>query len=1160
MTEKVDGLLNLIVNVPSGIKAKLAQFSNNDEILKGKVELIVLFGDSLKEVKQKVDEIGGIFENLGFGFGIITINVQDIDKVSSIEEIQYMELPKTLYTSSLESNKAICAKEVWDLYNLTGKNTLVGFIDSGIDYLHPAFRDKNGNTRIEYIYDLPQGGKIWNKNEINQALNSPNPYSIVSQRDLIGHGTHVAGIACAGGNIEKLYYGVAYESSIAMVKMTGEGKVNYAKSTQLMRGIKFLLDKSKQLNQPLVINLSFSTNDGAHNGNSLLEKYIETVCSLERISFVVAAGNEGDRAHHVGGILREKQTITINLGIDEKNLILQFYKDFLNDIRIDLKNPLGISTGIISLNPGYYEGRVGKNRYFIYNSGAKPFDINGEIIISLVSEEEFLTAGPWEITIYSKGGTRGRYDIWLPISEGLSEDTKFLKPDPFNTLGIPATVNNVISVGSYNYKTNTVSSFSGRGKIGGEKPDVMAPGEGIDSSIPGGLYDRLSGTSMAAPHAAGAAALFMEWGLVKNNDPYMYGDRLKYFMLKGAKRERTDVIYPGPVWGYGELCVRGGLDLAIQNRYRTVRQEKSSYIVEYEGDIEKVFANIDFGYVVILDENYAVVFIDSDKAEDFFNETKQIIYVEETTLYTLNQTSPIDAANISNFHDNPFFTLRGQGVLVGVVDTGIDYLNKEFMYEDDTTRIVSIWDQSTKGTNGLGIFGFGIEYSRAQINKAIEANKKGEDPYSIVNSKDDIGHGTSMAGIIGARGINPEIIGAAPDCEFAVVKLKKEEIDVPTNISDIEGRVPPIYCSTEIILGVKYLYNLAKKLNKPLVIYVPLGTNKGAHDGTAILERYIDEISKARGIVVVTGCGNQGASDTHASGVIEKTGDEKTIELKVDNLQTNLSFEIWCHKPDKVSLGIISPSGEVIDKIPAKLQETEIVKLIYEGSTISIQYLIPEEITGDELIKIDITNIRGGVWKFKLIGDYIVNGRYDSWLPQRELLKEGTKFLMPSQNVTLTIPSTSERAISTAFYNQSTNVVVSKSGRGFTRDFRIKPDIAAGGINVLTTAVGGGTTVVNGSSAATAVAAGAVALLLEWGIIKNNDPTMYSNKVKTYLIRGARQREGDNYPNRNWGYGMLDLEGVFREIRSRRCNDIMYDNEVYVSIPKQITRIIEYYK
>ncbi|WP_392485988.1 S8 family serine peptidase [Haloimpatiens sp. FM7315] len=1147
--EKVGGLLNLLKSVPLNVKLKISEFSKADEIIKGKLELITLFSQDALIVKRKVLEIGGEFEDLGYGFGIITINVDDLEKIAKIEEIIYMELPKVLYTSDFLSNKAACIEEVWGIYGLTGKGVLAGFIDSGIDYTHPAFRDKEGNTRIEYICDLSKGGKVWDKNIINEALKAQDPYSIVNEVDISGHGTHVAGIASAGGNIDKRYYGAAYESSIAMVKMTEEGRINYAKSTQLMRGIKFLLEKGKEVKMPLVINLSFSTNDGAHNGSSLLEKYISTICSLERISFIVASGNEGDRAHHVGGVLKDKQNISINIEKYEKTVVLQLYKRFLDDVNFKIKNPQGKSTDIISIYPGYYEGVIGADKYYIYSSGSKPFDINGEIIISFVASGEFLVSGVWEIEIYSGGKTEGLYDIWMPTAESLNPNTKFLKPNPFNTLGIPATVENVISVGSYNYILNSISSFSGRGRLGGSKPDIVAPGEGIISSIPMGGVDSLSGTSMAAPHVAGAAALLMEWGIVKGNDAYMYGDRLKYFLLKGARRDRTDVLYPGPIFGYGELCLRGGMDLAAQNRY--LRQDKKAYIVEYDGVLLDAFDNVNYAYPLILDERYAVVYVDRDKADEFFLKSKEIVYVEDLINYTLGQISPIDAANISKFSNNPFLPLRGNGVVVGIIDTGIDYLNTEFIYEDNTSRIINIWDQTVDKPNSTGEFGFGSEYTREEINKAIEESLKGGDPYIYVDSKDTIGHGTKMAGIIGARGKNPEIVGAAPDCEFAVVKLRENK----SSEESFEEKKVPVYSGPDVILAVKYLYNLKKNTKKPMVIYIPLGTNEGAHDGSSILERYIDEISKFRGIVVVTGCGNEGDSETHAEGVIEKTGGEKTIELKVDSLEKNIRIEIWCKKPDKVSLGITSPSGEVISKIPAKLKENEIVKLVYEQSVISVQYFIPEEITGDELIEVSISNVTGGIWKFRLIGDYIVSGRYDMWIPQRSLLKEGTRFLMSTPYVTITVPSTAEMIISSGFYDQNTESLVSSSGKGYTRDHRIKPDIVAGGVNAKTTEPGGGVTLVSGSSVGAAVTAGAAALLLEWGIVNGNDETMYSNKLKTYLIRGAAQREGDVYPNRNWGYGMLDLDGIFKEIRAYRTLDS--EEKMYIKYPKEIYDLIK---
>lgn len=561
--EKSDALLNLFINLPQNIQLKLGQILYPQAPIPNLVELVVLYGENGLEVKTQVEALGGTFEDLGFGYGIVTIALNAVRDVANIREVLYIELPKNLFLSFEPGNRAACIIEANQIYGLTGRGILVGFIDSGIDYTHPAFRTETGDTRIDYIYDLNDNGKVYTSADINAALKAPDPFAIVPHTDQTGHGTHVAGIACAGTNIPRRYIGVAPQSSIAMVKMTRTPAANFARSTELMRGIKFLVDRSEEIDKPLVINISFSTNDGAHNGKSLLEQYIDIVSNTKRVTIAIAAGNEGDKGHHIGGDIKAEQRININIANEEKSIIFQVFKSFISDISIDLIAPNGSRSGVIRLNRTFSEGSIRTDSYFIYNSGPTPFNINGEIIISLVAQSSFLSAGVWTLVITSTTKEKGIYNIWLPIAEGLNPLTRFLNPTVYNTVGIPGTVASVITVGSYNYINTNISSFSGRGNALLEpvKPELVAPGENIEAPIPGGGYDSLSGTSMATPFVAGGAALLMEWGLILGRDPYLYAQRAKYFLLKGARRTRTDVDYPTPTWGYGTLCVRNAIEI-----------------------------------------------------------------------------------------------------------------------------------------------------------------------------------------------------------------------------------------------------------------------------------------------------------------------------------------------------------------------------------------------------------------------------------------------------------------------------------------------------------------------------------------------------------------------------------------------------------------------
>lgn len=1163
--ENVVNSTNLLKNIPRELLGKL-NFSwnlsgqNDDE-----VEVVVLYGQAFDKVKSFVEGIGASIENLGYGFGIVTIKLSNIINLARSNDIQYIELPKSLYLTDELSNRAACIDRVRSEYDVQGEGVLVGFIDSGIDYTHPAFLNDDGTTRIEYIYDLSLGGQVYDKSQINEALKSNNPLSIVPSYDVVEHGTHVAGIVCAGGKINQRYYGVAPKASIMMVK-TARG--NFSLGTQLMKGLKFLVDKAKVLNMPLAVNISLSTNDGAHNGSSLLEQYIDTIARLERVTIAIAAGNEGDAAHHIGGRLEKENIIKFNVASDETAVVINLYKSVLPEVSIELLTPNSVSTGEITIQEGYREGVISGNKYQIYNTGPKPFDVSGEIGISLITEGNYIISGVWTIRLKVTNEYRGIYDMWLPILEGLNQKTKFLSPTIDNTLGIPATVETVISVGSYNPISRSISSFSGRGIVnlyGESKPEVVAPGEGITAPIPNRSFDKKTGTSMATPHVTGICALLMEWGIVRGNDAFLYGDRLKRYLMTGAIKERRDITYPDPSWGYGEVCaydsfqqIATALNIVNNNisEFRGDNMSKNrqndmsqfSTIEDYENSLKNSSEIIGIiaeytskekflelnklpnTTAITINDSFGIVFLPLNEIPNIGEYIKKIFNQDDSPIYTLNNITPIQASNVLNYHDNPYLSLTGKGVIIGILDTGIDYLNTEFQKEDDTTRILRIWDQTIESSEEVYGLRLGTEYNSDQINEAIRLQKSGGDPYSIVASRDTDGHGTMVAGLAAARGKNPNLVGAAPDSDFLIVKLK-QATKTRLAFSGIDKPGVLGYSIIEIISAIRYLSFVSSELKRPIVVLCPLGTNTGSHDGYEFLSRVIDNFSNQIGAVCVVGTGNQGDTDTHTEGAIDKKGDTKIIELKIGKTQKSIIFSIWIDKPDIMSLSIISPSGESVARIPAKIGNEQDIKFVYEGTVMNVKYHLSSMLNGDEQIVIKAINLKEGIWQFKLHGDYTVTGKYASWIPQRSLLDPDTKFLNPVANTTLTVPSTAKEAISVAYYNQNNNATVGASGRGFNRDGYVKPDIAAGGVEANIIMPGGRIGVATGSSVATSLVAGICALLLQWAIVNGNDAEVHAREIITYIIRGAKMRTGDTYPNIEWGYGMVDVTGIFDAIR-----------------------------
>ncbi|EGT3599101.1 S8 family peptidase [Clostridium perfringens] len=496
--------------------------------------------------------------------------------------------------------------------------------------------------------------------------------------------------------------------------------------------------------------------------------------------------------------------------------------------------------------------------------------------------------------------------------------------------------------------------------------------------------------------------------------------------------------------------------------------------------------------------------------------------------YVLQEISPQETDNISTVVNNPYLGLDGSGVIVGIVDTGIDYLNKEFMREDDTSRILTIWDQkSTKKPNDSVYVG--SIFTNEDINNAIKSKADGGNPYDIVDSRDEIGHGTKLASIVGARGYNRTIKGIAPNCDFAIVKLltslNYEKAFKENGIENV-----PVYNETEIIAGIEYLKNYASSVKRPLVICLAIGCTEASHDGRGLFSRYLTTIGSIRGVAVVAGVGNEGSSQGHASGFIELENSIEKVELLIPREIKNFNLAFWIQRPNIVSLNIKSPSGEESSFIDAKISLERSFKFILTDTSININYYVPDTFTGNELIFIDFKDIKPGIWTFELRGDYITNGRYDVWLAPSSLLPENTKFLRPNPLNTLMVPSTARYIISVAYYNSKTQSLLAESGKGFNINGWINPDITTAGKDVLTIFPGNRVGRMSGSSPATAIIVGVCALLFQWGIINGNDRTMNSSKLRSYLIYGATRVQGQTYPNESTGYGYLDLYEIFKNI------------------------------
>ena len=537
-------------------------------------EVIVKYNGDIETV---ADELGIMVEILGDSFAILTMPSTRIPELHQYKEIEFIELPRSLSLLLQQGMRDACITPVHTQraagmsgasdYGLRGNGVLIGIIDSGIDYTHPDFRDQNGNSRVLYLWDQlggtePSGGIEYNNAQLNEALQNPQTNQIPSL-DLIGHGTSVSGVAAgngrASGGVEQ---GVAPEASLIVVRLGERGRESFARTTEIMRGLKYIMDKAISLNMPVAINLSFGTNDGSHAGDSLFETYINAVAQRWRSVIVVATGNEGSARHHFGGLIANSQTMEVSFTIapNLSSLYIALWKDFADTLDLELISPGGQLSGRLLSTDRTRQMNLGGTDVAIFYRQPTIYSRSQEAYFQLRGTP--ITQGIWRLRITGRDVTVGEFHIWLPTIEEVGLGTAFLTPDPGLTLTIPSTTPNVISVGGYNSSFGTTADFSGRGYTFRDiyvKPDLVAPAVNILSTRAGGGYDTFTGTSMAAPFVTGAAALMMEWGIVRGNDPFLYGQRIKAFLQKSAVK-RMNINHPNPIWGYGTLCLKDAMD------------------------------------------------------------------------------------------------------------------------------------------------------------------------------------------------------------------------------------------------------------------------------------------------------------------------------------------------------------------------------------------------------------------------------------------------------------------------------------------------------------------------------------------------------------------------------------------------------------------------
>ncbi len=553
--QKIENQLNLALDATEEEREKSEVLNTGYNREERTWELIVKYTGDLGRIASEDIQVTELLNE----YAILVVPESLIGWLAEIPEIEYIEKPRRLYFARTEGKRASCMTTVQrPPLRLTGRGVLVAMLDSGADYRHPEFRNPDGTTRIRALWDQtaegtpPPGyhvGAEYTQEQLNESLMQEGapPLSL----DVSGHGTGVLAIA-AGNN------GVAYESEMVVVKLGTPKADSFPRTTELMMGINYVIEKALEYRMPVAVNISFGNTYGSHTGGSLLERYIDDISNLWKSVFCVGSGNEGAAAGHAGGSLREGeiQNVEFAVGDYESTLSLQIWKNYVDTFDIFLIHPNGTVLGPFYERPATQRYRAGMTEILVYYGEPSPYSVEQEIYVDFLPMRDYIDSGIWNVRLAPGKVVDGGYRMWFPSSAAIGSATRFLRPRESETLTIPSTASDVITVGAYNAATDAYADFSGRGAEGGGsgKPSLVAPGVNIETAAPDGGYISQTGTSFATPFVTGAAALLMQFGIVDGEDPFLYGEKVKAYLQRGARPLPGFDAYPNnQVGAYGNI-------------------------------------------------------------------------------------------------------------------------------------------------------------------------------------------------------------------------------------------------------------------------------------------------------------------------------------------------------------------------------------------------------------------------------------------------------------------------------------------------------------------------------------------------------------------------------------------------------------------------------